>query len=319
MANRLRRRLTELQSIERKALVCFITAGDPRVEATVPALHALVGAGADVIELGVPFSDPEAEGPAIQRASERALAQGMTLRGALAQVEAFRAEDDETPLVLMGYLNSVLRYGEVEFAQAAKAAGVDGLIMVNLPPEEGQSLQQALGAEGIDLIYLIAPTTTPERQDVILERCGGFVYYVSLKGTTGAGNLQPELVRQAVGGVKARTDLPVMVGFGIKNGDSARAVAEGADGVVVGSALVDILGNDFPSDTPAADDDVSEAGSTGTALDGDRSAADATESGDTEAEVAARHAVTDAALAERTAAAAALVAEIREALDSLAG
>ncbi|MEM1230703.1 MAG: tryptophan synthase subunit alpha [Pseudomonadota bacterium] len=310
MANRLRRRLTELQSIERKALVCFITAGDPRVEATVPALHALVAAGADVIELGVPFSDPEAEGPAIQRASERALAQGMTLRGAMAQVEAFRAEDNDTPVVLMGYLNSVLRYGEVEFAQAAKAAGVDGLIMVNLPPEEGQSLQQALGAEGIDLIYLIAPTTTPERQDLILERCGGFVYYVSLKGTTGAGNLQPEVVRQAVAGVKARTDLPVMVGFGIKNGDSARAVAEGADGVVVGSALVDILGNDFPEEASSSTADDTPSGDTDDHADAgpDVDLVDAGASVDTEA-----------ALAERTAAAAALVAEIREALDSLAG
>lgn len=248
MANRLRRRLTELSSIERKALVCFLTAGDPRVAATVPALHAMVAAGADVIELGVPFSDPEAEGPAIQRASERALAQGMTLRGTLALVQAFREQDDATPIVLMGYLNSVMRFGEIEFAEAAKAAGVDGLIMVNLPPEEGQSLQQALGAAGVDLIYLIAPTTTPERQAKILERCAGFVYYVSLKGTTGAGNVQPEAVREAVDGVKARTDLPVMVGFGIKNGETAKAVAEGADGVVVGSALVDILGADFPDD-----------------------------------------------------------------------
>lgn len=285
MANRLRRRLTELSSIERKALVCFLTAGDPRVEATVPALHAMVTAGADVIELGVPFSDPEAEGPAIQRASERALVQGMTLRGTLALVQAFREKDDATPVVLMGYLNSVLRFGEIEFAEAAKAAGVDGLIMVNLPPEEGQSLQQALGAAGIDLIYLIAPTTTPERQAKILERCGGFVYYVSLKGTTGAGNVQPEAVREAVAGVKARTDLPVMVGFGIKNGETAKAVAEGADGVVVGSALVDILGADFP------------------------------EGGDSE-----EHAEAQAtAIAERAESAAALVAEIREALDSLAG
>jgi tryptophan synthase alpha chain len=285
MANRLRRRLTELSSIERKALVCFLTAGDPRVEATVPALHAMVAAGADVIELGVPFSDPEAEGPAIQRASERALAQGMTLRGTLELVQAFREQDDATPIVLMGYLNSVLRFGEIEFAEAAKAAGVDGLIMVNLPPEEGQSLQQALGAAGLDLIYLIAPTTTPERQTRILERCGGFVYYVSLKGTTGAGNVQPEAVREAVAGVKARTDLPVMVGFGIKNGETAKAVAAGADGVVVGSALVDILGADFPEE-------------------GD---------GEDRIEAAAL------AIAERAESAAALVAEIREALDSLAG
>lgn len=253
MINRLRTRLQELRSIERKALVTFITAGDPHPDMTVAALHALVAAGADVLELGIPFSDPEAEGPAIQAATERALSHGITLRRTLEMVSAFRAEDAATPVVLMGYLNSVIRMGEQAFAAAAAEAGVDGLIMVNLPPEEGQALQQALSAVGIDLIYLIAPTTTPERQGVILERCGGFVYYVSLKGITGAGNLDPQQVGLELCALKARTELPVMVGFGIKNGASAAAVAQEADGVVVGSALVTLLGDGLSADADETD------------------------------------------------------------------
>lgn len=282
MTNRLRTRLAELRDIERKALVTFITAGDPVPVATVPALHALVAAGADVLELGIPFSDPEAEGPAIQAATERALAQGMTLRKTLAMVAEFRVADAQTPVVLMGYLNSVLRMGEEAFAAAAAQAGVDGLIMVNLPPEEGQTLQQALRAVGIDLIYLIAPTTTPERQQTILSRCGGFVYYVSLKGITGAGNLEPRQVSQEVAAIRSQTELPVMVGFGIKNGASAAAVASAADGVVVGSALVTLLGEGLAA--------------------GDAQQAPAPEE-----------------LEERRSAMAALVTEIRAALDSLAG
>lgn len=256
MSNRLRARLEELQAIERKALVTFITAGDPQPEATVPALHAMVAAGADVLELGIPFSDPEAEGPAIQAATERALSHGMTLRRTLDMVAEFRADDADTPVVLMGYLNSVLRMGEAEFAAAAAAAGVDGLIMVNLPPEEGLTLQPALRGVGIDIIYLIAPTTTPERVGLILDQCSGFVYYVSLKGITGAGNLDPAEARAAVEAIKERTELAVMVGFGIKDGASAAAVASAADGVVVGSALVKLLGEgaapDSDTDTLAA-------------------------------------------------------------------
>ncbi|MGI9325144.1 MAG: tryptophan synthase subunit alpha [Pseudomonadales bacterium] len=251
MTNRLRHRLEDLLSIERKALVTFITAGDPAPAVTVPALHALVAAGADVLELGVPFSDPEAEGPAIQAASERALAHGITLRQTLDLVAEFRGTDQDTPVVLMGYLNSVLRMGEEQFAAAAKEAGVDGLIMVNLPPEEGQVLQQALTGVGIDLIYLIAPTTTPERQATILARCGGFVYYVSLKGITGAGNVEPRQVSQEVAAIQAQTELPVMVGFGIKNGETAAQIAAAADGVVVGSALVQLLGDGASADPDA--------------------------------------------------------------------
>jgi tryptophan synthase alpha chain len=236
--SRLSRRLSTLGGQRRKALVSFITAGDPDPSATVPALHALVAGGADVLELGVPFSDPEAEGPVIQASSERALAKGTTLRAVLEMVARFRQDDDLTPIVLMGYLNSVLAMGEERFAQAAAEAGVDGLIMVNLPPEEAGALRGLLKEKDIDLIFLVAPTTTPERAALIAEQAGGFVYYVSLKGITGADNLETGSVSEQVGVLKQMTDLPVLVGFGIKDGETARAVAEKSDGVVVGSALV---------------------------------------------------------------------------------
>lgn len=250
---RLDARLAELRRAQRKALVTFITAGDPVPSATVPALHALVRGGADVLELGVPFSDPEAEGPAIQRSSERGLAQGMTLRGCLDLVRAFREDDDATPVVLMGYLNSVLAMGEARFAEAAAEAGVDGLIMVNLPPEEAGSLQAALDRQGIRLIFLVAPTTTPERARRILDAASGFVYYVSLKGITGADHLDTAAVGEKLKWLRGLTELPVMVGFGIKDGASARAVAAHADGAVVGSALVRTMAE-------CADDPASIAG-----------------------------------------------------------
>ena len=237
-SGRLDARLAELRGAGRKALVTFITAGDPEPSVTVPALHALVRGGADVLELGVPFSDPEAEGPAIQRSSERGLAQGMTLRGCLDLVRAFRADDEATPVVLMGYLNSVLAMGEQAFAEAAAAAGVDGLIMVNLPPEEAGPLKAALDRYGIRLIFLVAPTTTASRARLILDAASGFVYYVSLKGITGADHLDTAAVGEKLEWLRGLTALPVMVGFGIKDGASARAVAAHADGAVVGSALV---------------------------------------------------------------------------------
>ena len=226
----------------RTALTTFITAGDPALDATVPALHAMVAAGADILELGVPFSDPEAEGPAIQAASERGLANGVTLSGCLSMVQAFRAEDETTPIVLMGYLNSVLAMGAEAFARAAADAGVDGLILVNLPPEEAELLKVALDAVGLDLIFLAAPTSTDRRLREIVARASGFIYYVSLKGITGADHLQTEPVAQRVAGIKALTSTPVQVGFGIKDADSARALAQVADGVVVGSVLVRIMG-----------------------------------------------------------------------------
>ena len=249
-SGRLDARLADLRRDRRKALVSFITAGDPEPSVTVPALHALVRGGADVLELGVPFSDPEAEGPAIQRSSERGLAQGMTLRGCLDLVRTFRADDDATPVVLMGYLNSVLAMGEETFADAAATAGVDGLIMVNLPPEEAGPLKAALDRHGIRLIFLVAPTTTERRARLILDAASGFVYYVSLKGITGADHLDTVAVGEKLKWLRGLTQLPVMVGFGIKDGASARAVAAHADGAVVGSALVRTMA--ACADDPAA-------------------------------------------------------------------
>lgn len=230
-----------LEAAGRKALVTFITAGDPDLAATVPALHALVDGGADVLEVGIPFSDPEAEGPAIQASSERGLVQGTTLRRVLSMVGEFRQRDARTPIVLMGYLNSLLAMGPAVFAQAASEAGVDGLIMVNLPPEEAADLRQTLAACDIDLIFLVAPTTTHERARKIAGQAAGFIYYVSLKGITGADHLRVESVAEYVSWLRTVTPLPVMVGFGIKDPETARAVAQYADGVVIGSALVNTM------------------------------------------------------------------------------
>lgn len=238
---RLDLRLAQLRERGRKALITFITAGDPHPAVTVPSLHALVRGGADVLELGVPFSDPEAEGPTIQAASERGLSQGVTLRVCLDLVKAFRADDADTPVVLMGYLNSVLAMGCDAFAAAAAQAGVDGLIMVNLPPEEAAELKHALDLQRIRLILLIAPTTTEARARMILEHAAGFVYYVSLKGITGSDTLDAAAVGDKLSWLRGLTELPLMVGFGIKDGASARAASRYADGAVVGSALVNTV------------------------------------------------------------------------------
>ncbi len=234
--------LARLRDARRTALVPFITAGDPSVEATVPALHALVGGGADLLELGVPFSDPEADGPAIQAASERALANGVTLRQVLELVADFRARDTATPVILMGYLNSILAMGESDFVESAAAAGVDGFIVVNLPPEEAGTLRTAMSARNMDLIFLAAPTTTDERLELIDGVASGFIYHVALKGITGADHIAVSPVAANVARLRRKTRLPVLVGFGIKNGAMARAVAEHADGVVVGAALVSRMG-----------------------------------------------------------------------------
>jgi len=222
----------------RKALIPFITAGDPQPALTVPLLHAMVAAGADLIELGVPFSDPMADGPVIQRACERALRQGVSLRQVLELVRAFRREDRTTPLVLMGYLNPIERMGYQDFARAAAAAGVDGVLTVDLPPEEAQELLTALLAVDLDPIFLLAPTSTPERIQKVVALARGYVYYVSLKGVTGAATLDVLDVGQKLDVIRRYTDLPVGVGFGIKDAASAAAVARLADAVVVGSALV---------------------------------------------------------------------------------
>ena len=236
--SRIERTLAQLRESQRTALVPFITAGDPSVETTVPAMHALVGGGADLLELGVPFSDPEADGPAIQAASERALANGVTLGRVLDMVAEFRALDTTTPVILMGYLNSVLAMGEAAFVERAATAGVDGMIVVNLPPEEAGALRTAMSARDMDLIFLAAPTTTDERMELIDGVASGFVYHVALKGITGADHIAVAPVAANVARLRRKTELPVLVGFGIKDGAMARAVAAHADGVVVGAALV---------------------------------------------------------------------------------
>ena len=196
--------LARLRDERRTALVPFITAGDPAIETTVPALHALVGGGADLLELGIPFSDPEADGPAIQAASERALANGVTLRQVLDLVSEFRNLDRSTPVILMGYLNSILAMGEAEFAERAAAAGVDGLIVVNLPPEEAGPLRNAMSARDMDLIFLAAPTTTDARLEAISRVAGGFIYHVSLKGITGADHISLGPVAANVARIRKR-------------------------------------------------------------------------------------------------------------------
>ncbi len=240
--SRISQRMQALKAAGRKALVPYLVCGDPHPGVTVPVMHALVRAGADIIELGVPFSDPMAEGPVIQRGHERALAHHVSLRSTLAVVREFRRNDANTPVVLMGYANPVEVMGYAAFAQAAAAAGVDGLLTVDMPLEEGAGLQAALTAEGIDTIFLVAPTTSPSRLAQICAQATGYLYYVSLKGVTGAGHLQVDSVAEALGRIRALTDKPVCVGFGIKDAASARAVAALADGVVVGSALVAQLG-----------------------------------------------------------------------------
>ncbi len=246
--------LGALRKEGRSALVPFITVGDPNLDATVPALNALVCGGADLVELGIPFSDPEADGPAIQAASERALAAGATLSAVLECVGEFRRGNDHTPVILMGYLNCILAMGQDEFVARAAAVGVDGLIMVNLPPEDAVSLRQALDRVGIDLVLLAAPTTSDERLRLISQTARGFIYLVALKGITGADHINVESVGREVGRLRQCVELPILVGFGIKDGATAKAVARYADGVVIGAALVSRMGAlcDAPRDIPDA-------------------------------------------------------------------
>ena len=222
----------------RKALVPYVTAGDPRPDTTVALMHEMVAAGADIIELGVPFSDPMADGPVIQRATERALLHNVSLHDVLEMVRQFRDKDANTPVVLMGYLNPVEVMGYAAFAGAASDAGVDGVLTVDMPPEESAGLRDELKQREIDPIFLLAPTTGDERIRMIDEDASGFVYYVSLKGVTGAASLDVDGVRKRVEHIRSLTDLPVGVGFGINDATSASAVASFADAVVVGSALI---------------------------------------------------------------------------------
>jgi tryptophan synthase alpha chain len=227
-----------LQSNGRKALIPYLTGGDPNSETTLGLMHALVTNGADIIELGYPFTDPTSDGPVIQRAVERALAHNTSLNDVLDTVSQFRKEDQQTPVVLMGYLNPVEIMGYQKFADAAVAAGVDGILIVDMPPEESHDLEEIIQNTDIDRIYLIAPTTSDARASQICKKSSGYIYYVSLKGVTGAGNLDIESVKENLVRLRKNTDLPVGVGFGIKDADSAKKVSRIAEGVVVGSALI---------------------------------------------------------------------------------
>lgn len=239
--SRIDTRFAHLKSVGRKALVPFVTAGDPSLEATVPVMHALAEAGADVIELGVPFSDPMADGPTIQRSSERALARGAGLGYVLECVRRFRENDAETPVVLMGYLNPVEIRGAGRFAAEAVGAGVDGVLLVDLPPEEADEFREEFGRQGLALILLAAPTTTDDRVAQLCAQAAGYLYYVSFAGVTGADRLDTGAAGQRLQAIRARSAVPVVAGFGIKDAASAAAMAREADGVVVGSALVSAL------------------------------------------------------------------------------
>ncbi len=241
MTARLDFRFQRVAADRRAALVTYLMAGDPDVETSYAILRALPRAGADVIELGMPFSDPMADGPAIQAAGRRALEAGATLRSTLKMASAFRTEDADTPLVLMGYFNPIYVYGVEAFLADAKKAGVDGLIVVDCPPEEDDELCLPARRAGLDFIRLTAPTTSDDRLTAILTNATGFIYYVSITGVTGAAAPNPKDVGAAVARIRRHTDLPVAVGFGVRSPESASAIAALADGVVVGSALVEAI------------------------------------------------------------------------------
>jgi tryptophan synthase alpha chain len=241
MTARLDLRFQQVAAERRAALLTFIMAGDPDRKTSSAILAALPGAGADIVELGMPFTDPIADGPAIQSAGRRALEANQTLPATLRMVKQFRAADPSTPLILMGYYNPIYVYGVEAFLTDAKAAGVDGLIIVDCPPEEDDEICVPTRRAGLAFVRLIAPTTSDDRLPEILENAGGFVYFVSITGVTGAAAPNVKLVSEAVGRLKRRTKLPVAVGFGVRNAESARAIAETADGVVVGSSIVEAI------------------------------------------------------------------------------
>ncbi|MGA3842167.1 tryptophan synthase subunit alpha [Ralstonia nicotianae] len=239
--SRIAQTFSQLSAQGRKGLIPFITAGDPYPELTVDLMHALVNGGANVIELGVPFSDPMADGPVIQRASERALAKKIGLRTVLDYVRAFRATDKTTPVVLMGYANPIERMGIDAFAKAASEAGVDGVLVVDYPPEECEAFAKTMRAAGIDPIFLLAPTSTEARMAQIARVASGYIYYVSLKGVTGAATLDLDSVAARIPQIRQHARLPVGVGFGIRDAATARAIGGVADAVVIGSRIVQLL------------------------------------------------------------------------------
>lgn len=236
--NRIDHVFAQQRAAGRTVLIPYVTAGDPSLAATSSILDALVDAGADLIELGVPFSDPMADGPVIQRASERALAQGVTLRDVLGVTQAFRARDRRTPVVLMGYANPIEAMGIEGFLASAKSAGVDGVIVVDYPPEECAEFSRLARQNGIDPIFLLAPTSTDKRIHEVARSGSGYLYYVSLRGVTGAGHLDVEEVAARLPKIRAATQLPIGVGFGIRDAESARRVAQSADAVVIGSRVI---------------------------------------------------------------------------------
>jgi tryptophan synthase alpha chain len=239
--NRIDARFAQLKAQGRKGLIPFITCGDPSAAATVELMHAMTTAGADVIELGVPFSDPMADGPVIQKASERALTAGMTLRGVLAVVAQYRAQGGELPVVLMGYANPIERMGVAQFAAAAQAAGVDGVLVVDYPPEEAVEQAALFKARGLAPIFLLSPTTTDARIACVAAAASGYIYYVSIKGITGAASLDVGAVTEKLTTIRRLTTLPLGVGFGISSPESAAAVAKVADAVVIGSKLIQLM------------------------------------------------------------------------------
>lgn len=240
-SDRIAKTLAVLKSQNKKALVPFITAGDPSKETTVAVMHALVKGGADILELGVPFSDPMADGPTIQRSSERALERGVNTNFVFECVNHFRLQDNETPIVLMGYLNPIEMRGPAKYAEQAVAAGVDGVLLVDLPPEEAAPMRAAFNQQGLKLISLAAPTTTPERLQRLANESQGYLYYVSFAGVTGASSINTDEVLAKASALRQHSKVPVMIGFGIKDAASAKALAPAADGVVMGSALVEAL------------------------------------------------------------------------------
>lgn len=244
--SRIGQTFTQLKTQGRKALIPFITAGDPTPANTVPLMHALVAGGADILELGVPFSDPMADGPTIQRASERALKHGVGLRDVLGMVAAFRKTNANTPVVLMGYANPIEAMGWDGFCSAAAAAGVDGVLTVDYPPEESGDFAAKCAAAGLDNIYLLAPTTPAARVEAVAKHARGFIYYVSLKGVTGAATIDMSEVAARLPAIHKATGLPVGVGFGIRDAQTARQVAEVADAVVIGSRIVQEIEQSTP-------------------------------------------------------------------------
>ena len=235
--------MAALAAQNKKGLIPFITAGDPDPELTLPLMHALVEGGADIIELGVPFSDPMADGPVIQRASERALLKGVGLRDVLEMVKQFRSTNQTTPVVLMGYANPIERMGQEQFIQAASQAGVDGVLVVDYPPEECEYFAENMHKNGMDTIFLLAPTSTDERIAQVGKIATGYVYYVSLKGVTGSGALDLDAVAAMIPRIKKHVNVPVGVGFGIRDGATAKAISSVSDAVVIGSRIIQELEN----------------------------------------------------------------------------